>query len=706
VNAVPSTNGGAGPASSMGETAKPPPPPPAASWDEANQRHLTAALAAVQALLDAHRAGTAVVAGPPPDAAARLALADATKAMPRPAALDTLARAFALTPFERDVVVLCAGVELDAGFAASCAAAQGDAPRAHPTFSLALAVLPEPHWSALSPASPLRRFRLVELGPGDALTASPLRIDERVLHHLAGVQHVDDRLAGLLEPVRPAPTTLVPSHRALVSRIVALWQRAAANAPGHDGLPWRGPLPIVQLAGPDAEGKRALAAAACAAIGATLHALPAMLLGAGVDDLVISRLLSREAALSGAAFLLDCDDLDTLDAPRAVALSRLLDRTAGPLLVTTRERRRLSRRPTVILDVDKPTAAEQRTLWTSALAAAGLAAPAVGGGAPASSAPAVAPTLDLLVSQFDLGAAAIDTACAAALADPDPGADPGRVLWDACRSQARPRLDDLAQRIEATAGWDDLVLPESHRDVLREVAVHVRQRAKVYETWGFGAKGARGLGVSALFAGASGTGKTMAAEVLAGTLRLDLYRIDLSQVVSKYIGETEKNLRRVFDAAEEAAAILLFDEADALFGKRSEVKDSHDRYANIEVSYLLQRMESYRGLAILTTNLKSALDTAFLRRIRFVVQFPFPDAAQRAEIWRRVFAKGVPTAGLDAERLAKMNVAGGNIRNIAVNAAFLAAEAGGPVRMAEVMRAARGEYAKMERPMTVGELEG
>ena len=169
------------------------------------------------------------------------------------------------------------------------------------------------------------------------------------------------------------------------------------------------------------------------------------------------------------------------------------------------------------------------------------------------------------------------------------------------------------------------MLPGCQLQTLREIAAQVRQRAKVYETWGFAAKGTRGLGISALFAGASGTGKTMAAEVLASELRLDLYRIDLSQVVSKYIGETEKNLRRVFDAAEEGGAVLLFDEADALFGKRSEVKDSHDRYANIEVSYLLQRMEAYRGLAILATNLKSALDPAFLRRLRFVVQFPFPD---------------------------------------------------------------------------------
>ena len=198
----------------------------------------------------------------------------------------------------------------------------------------------------------------------------------------------------------------------------------------------------------------------------------------------------------------------------------------------------------------------------------------------------------------------------------------------------------------------------------------------------------------------------MAAEVLAGELRLDLYRIDLSQVVSKYIGETEKNLRRVFDAAEVGGAVLLFDEADALFGKRSEVKDSHDRYANIEVSYLLQRMELYRGLAILTTNMKGELDPAFLRRLRFVVRFPFPDAALRAGIWARIFPPDTPTEGLDVNRLAKLNVAGGNIRNIALQAAFLAADEGGPVRMAHLLRAAYTEYAKLEKPLTEAEIGG
>ena len=209
----------------------------------------------------------------------------------------------------------------------------------------------------------------------------------------------------------------------------------------------------------------------------------------------------------------------------------------------------------------------------------------------------------------------------------------------------------------------------------------------------------RGLGIGALFAGRSGTGKTMAAEVLANALRLNLYRIDLSAVVSKYIGETEKNLRRLFDAAEDGGTILFFDEADAIFGKRSEVKDSHDRYANIEINYLLQRMEAYRGLAILATNMKSALDAAFMRRLRFVVNFPVPTSAERRLIWQKVFPAEVPTAGLDFDRLARLNLTGGNIHSIALNAAFLAARAALPVTMPVVLDAARTEFRKLERPI-------
>jgi ATPases of the AAA+ class len=304
---------------------------------------------------------------------------------------------------------------------------------------------------------------------------------------------------------------------------------------------------------------------------------------------------------------------------------------------------------------------------------------------------------------------AIAAACASTLGQMGLSEDYDQLnntLWEACRAQARPRMEDLAQRIEPSASWEDLVLPEMQSQTLKAVIAHVRQRVKVYEGWGFAKKGGRGLGISALFAGPSGTGKTTAAEVMAQELNLDLYRIDLSSVVSKYIGETEKNLRRVFDAAETGGAILLFDEADALFGKRSDVKDSHDRHANIEVSYLLQRMEAYRGLAILTTNLKGALDSAFLRRIRFVVQFPFPDATQRAEIWRRIFPKEMPLEGVDVNKLAKLSVSGGNIRNIAMNAAFLAADSNEAVTMKHLLNAARSESMKMEKPLTDTEVKG
>jgi hypothetical protein len=413
----------------------------------------------------------------------------------------------------------------------------------------------------------------------------------------------------------------------------------------------------------------------------------------------LMRLWEREAALTGSALVLDHGDGEMTERIREGALARFTEHLCGGLIISGRERRRIGQRPLVTFDIPKPTSAEQRDLWSSAL---GPATSQLNGG------------VETLVAQFNLSAAAIRAVSADATrrfsaADPrlaEDSDDLQRLLWDGGRGESRTGLDSLAQRIDSSVEWDDLVLPTLQLQTLRDVAIHVRQRLKVYETWGFAAKSLRGLGISALFTGQSGTGKTLAAEVLANELHLDLYRIDLSSVVSKYIGETEKNLRRVFDAAEGGGAILLFDEADALFGKRSEVKDSHDRYANIEVSYLLQRIEAYRGLAVLTTNMKDALDSAFLRRISFIAQFPFPDAARRAEIWRRIFPREAPTEDLIVERLARLNVSGGNIRNIALHAAFLAAEFEEPIGMKHLLRAARREYAKLERTLSETETRG
>jgi len=669
------------------------------NWYEANQQYLSAALALVRAALQchaarAHRSGATDSGVPEHSSDLAQALQEAAARLPGPAALDTLCTAFALSPFERDVLLMCAGTELDAVFTSLCAAAQGSAQHAHPTFGLALAALPGAHWSALSPAAALRRWRLIEIGAGHNVTASPLRIDERVLHYLTGVSSTDARLQGLVESLQPA-YDLPASHQTLAHRIAEIWSHV-------EGLqPW----PVIQLCGGEGAGKYAIAASACTALGIqgqTMHAadVPA----AAAEREALMRLWEREAVLSQSALLVDCEGLENTEQLRPAMA--FLERVQGMLLVAHREPFALQRRMTMRLDVPRLSRAEQHTLWCKAL---GPQAQELNG------------QVEAIVSHFHLSPQGIYGASAQALAQSEgrngkfedgdlPSSTPHprffHILWEACRSQARQRLDELAQHIVPTATWDDLVLPDSQRQTLREIAMHVRQRSKVYDRWGFAAKSSRGLGISVLFSGASGTGKTMAAEVLAGELRLDLYRIDLSQVVSKYIGETEKNLRRIFDAAEAGGSILLFDEADALFGKRSEVKDSHDRYANIEVSYLLQRMEAYHGLAILTTNMKSALDPAFLRRLRFVVPFPFPDVAQRAEIWRRIFPADTPTDGLDCSKLARLNVAGGNIRNIALTAAFLAAEAGEPVRMTHVLHAAHSEYAKLEKPLTEAEIGG
>ena len=653
-------------------------------WVDANQRRLMAAVAVVRCHLERyqmqHGAGPHAAHGVPPGEGMD-ALEQTTPDLPAPSALDTLCGAFHLSPFERDVLLLCAGSELDSRIPSLIAEIHGDPLRSCPTFSLALAAIPEPHWSALSPAAPLRRWRMIDISPGVSLTSSALKIDERILHYLTGLHCMDERLAGLVEKLSP-PGILIPSQRALGERIAGLCSRVDGNAP----------LPVIQLSGHDVAMQFDLAAWACARLGIHLCMIRSRAIPTGPSDLEgFIRLWEREAFLTGSALIIDCHEGDPSDAAVDSALIRLVENIGGMILVASRERIVIERRSSVHFEVKAPLESEQRGLWLSAL---GETAVRLDG------------QLDPLISQFRLSPRSIRSACSEVLmAATAKDSDLGAALWDACRIQARPKLGHLAERIEPRAGWDDLVLPEAHKEILKEIATHVRKRSKVYDGWGFSGKSARGLGISALFAGASGTGKTMAAEVLAGELRLDLFRIDLSQVVNKYIGETEKNLKRVFDAAEAGGAILLFDEADALFGKRTEVRDSHDRYANIEVSYLLQRMESYRGLAILTTNMKDALDASFLRRIRFIVQFPFPDHAQRAEIWRRIFPVETPTGVLDADRLSRLHVAGGNIRNIALHAAFLAAEGNEAVNMTHIQQAVKREYAKIEKPLSVAEMD-
>nr|WP_223863588.1 ATP-binding protein [Streptomyces sp. 5-10] len=611
------------------------------------------------------------------------------KAIPGPATLDALASCFGLSTFERQLVLLAAAAELDPTAAARCAAASGDPTRAYPTFSLALAALDEPHWSALTPVSPLRRWRLIELDDETRLTTSRLRIDERILHFLAGSPYLDARLHGLLRRARP-PRTLPPSYDRAADQVAAGWNETRPEAPLR-----------VELVGGDLTTRTDIAAAAARRTGLALYVMAS-------DDVPtdaaerdrLARLWQREAVLLPAALLLEVGEIDR---EQTAATDAFIEGAAVPLVVSSEDPRRTGRPRGERVTVPGLDDGEQLALWADAFA----------------DIPRIEEAhLRSLVAQFQLPPHIIRSAAAAVRrdlpesdTDADTGMhtdalDPTQLAWRAGLIEARIGLDELGRRIEPEAAWDDLVLADHQARILREIVAHVRQRATVHQEWGFAATLRRGLGVTALFAGGSGTGKTLAAEVMAKELGLDLFIIDLSQVVSKYIGETEKNLRKVFDAAERGGALLLFDEADALFGKRSEVKDSHDRYANLEVSYLLMRMEAYRGLAILTTNMKKALDPAFMRRIRFVVDFPFPGESERAEIWRRVLPARAPMKDIDPERLAQLTVAGGSIRNIALSGAFLAAEEGDRLQMRHMLAAARTEYQKLDRSLTPSEVAG
>ena len=595
-----------------------------------------------------------------------------------PPALVVLSRLFNLSRFERDLLLLCAGMELDTSVASLCARAQGDSHRPFPTFALALALFDEPAWDVLSPERPLRRWRLIEINqPGHMpLTVSPLRADERIVNYIKGLNYLDDRLAPLLFPLNLGAfsTTLPASQKEAVDLIVRHLRCRRTN--------WY--LPIIQLAGSDVQSKQLVAAHVTHELGLRLLRLPTGLMPSHAPELeTLARLIEREMALWPFAVYVDQQDLEksAMKDANSQSLQRLLARSNGIFFLDTQDVNpdlNAIGRGMLTLDITRPTPAEQQFAWRELL------------GQDAGDEPV------RLASQFDLNIASIHEIVENTLNE-EPDLD-GERVWDACLAMTRPRLDVLAQNIKPKATWDDIVLPESELSLLRQIAGQVGHRHTVYEDWGFAAKRTRGLSINALFAGESGTGKTMAAEVIANDLRLNLFRIDLSAVVSKYIGETEKNLRRLFDAAEDGGAILFFDEADALFGKRSEVKDSHDRYANIEINYLLQRIESYRGLAILATNMKSSLDQAFMRRIRFIVEFAPHGHAERKAIWQKIFPPQTRTVGLDYQRLANLNLNGGSINNVAINAAFLAAQAGTPVTMPLVLQAARNEFLKLKRP--------
>jgi hypothetical protein len=650
------------------------------TWQDTNERWLAAAVDAVRLRLD-RQARRAAGEADLSEAAARLdaalAIMQAAETAAMPPAAIVLARRLGLSAFDLDTLMLCVAQELDTTIRARCAAAQADALRPYPTFALALALGEPAAWDVLSPAAPLRHWRLVEISqPGaQPLTAAALRADERIVNYLKGLNDLDDRLAALLEPLARVDERALPeSQRALAARIAdeLSASREAAQPP-----------PAVRMTGSDRSSKRDVAGAVAARLGAHAYRLAAEYLPAqGAELEHLARLWHRECLLLPLALVID---MRGAPEPAGGAVARFVARSSGIVLVDEAAGRAVPLERAIPVAIDRPAPAEQREAWKALL------------GEPAAAA--------ALAAQFSLGLGEIREVADRAPAEGDA---PARVaaLWNECRRRTRPAIESLAQPIDAKATFEDIVLPPAETALLRRITEQVAARARVYDDWGFRERMNRGMGISALFAGESGTGKTMGAEVIANALGLDLYRIDLSAVVSKYIGETEKNLRQLFDAAEAGGAILFFDEADALFGKRSEVRDSHDRYANIEINYLLQRMEGYRGLAILATNMKSALDAAFMRRLRFIVDFPFPGPAERREMWRKALPDGVPREAIDHDRLARLHLTGGNIHGIALNASFMAAQAGTAVTMPLLLDAARQELRKLDRPVHEAEFRG
>lgn len=620
--------------------------------------------------------------------------------------LAWLAQTFGLSRFDLDLLILALAPEIDSRYERLYAYLQDDVTRRRPTVDLALNLLCTSAAAKLAGRghlaadAPLLRHQLLGLRPAAPQDAPSfldytLQVDPQIADALLGQAGLDRRLAAFCRLEQPSLT----------------WDHTLANAGRLTALPAlarqaqaAGQALRLYFHGPAGAGQRQAATAMASALGRPLLYADLARLTSSAADHDWLRVLWREAHFQGA--LLFLDQLDALRQPGQALYAALMAGLAefsGLVILTgaqpwTPDPRRLT--AVTVVPFVAPDAASRQVYWQAGLAAAGVTAPA--------------PTVEALASRFRLLPGQIDEALAdacnraawrAAAGAPEAGLL-AEDLFAAARAQSGHELAALARKIEPLTTWPLLVLPDDVTAQLHELVQRAAARARVLDTWGFAQVLSRGKGTTALFAGPSGTGKTLAAEIMARDLGLDLYQIDLSSVVSKYIGETEKNLDRIFRAAEYANAVLFFDEADALFGKRSEVRDSHDRYANLEISYLLQRMEAYEGLAILATNLRQHLDEAFTRRLSMVVHFPAPDEPSRRRIWQTIWPSETPVAAdVDLDFLARQfKLAGGNIQNIALNAAYLAAADGGVVTMGHLRHATRREYQKLGKALSDAEL--
>jgi ATPase family associated with various cellular activities (AAA) len=616
--------------------------------------------------------------------------------------LAALARAYGLTSFDLELIVVALAPEIDVRYERLYAFLQDDVSRRMPSVDLTLNLSCRTadeklaRRDHLGSDAPLLQHDLIELVP-DQSTSLPsllghfVRLDDTVIRYLLQQRGVDSRLrrvSVLLEPDSiHGHVVFDGDERQALAALVA-----DAHAAGE--------RLVLYFSGPRTRSKREMAYVLAGAAGAPLLAVDVdYALASEADSGRLLKVAFREALLHDAILFLE--PLDQLLASELASVygrlvDELADRPGVTVLAGTPVAPPLDG-PSGVVDVAFPIPShlDRRSLWRDRLAADGIDLPG--------------PELDQLAGLFRLTPDQIADAVEVArnrsrLRFAERPAMP--ELLEAARSRSDAALVGLARKIEPIHDWDQIVLPADSMAQLREICAQVVQRHRVLDEWGFARRQSLGKGVSALFAGPSGTGKTMAADIISRELGLVLYKIDLSGVVSKYIGETEKNLERIFAAAENANAILFFDEADALFGKRSEVRDSHDRYANLEIAYLLQRMEQYDGVAILASNLRQNMDEAFVRRLQFVVEFPFPDEEHRARIWPLLFPEEAERSqDIDFEALAhQFRVTGGSIRNIVLGAAYLAASEEEPIATRHLLHATRREYVKLGRVLTAAEL--
>ena len=620
--------------------------------------------------------------------------------------LNWLQKTFALSEFDLDLIIIALAPEIDLGYERLYAYLQDDVTRKRPTVDLALNLLCYSAESKLlqrssfAPDAPLIKHELLHLIPDQTQVQPPilshyLKLDEQVIRLLLKQPILEPSLASWCHLI-DNPT--VEENLSISNEIDQIIPRLIRHAQKKNEYL------LLSFSGVDDHEKKQEAIALASQFRKKLliaNLASAIAVKEDFDKQL--RLLFREAYFHNA--ILYIDNLEALTKEQHLLSQSLLDKLAEIKnivilsVIQSRVETLTNLKGLINISFPSPDFSQRRIYWQTNLVTKGIVLEDR--------------SLDTLANRFRLNSTQIAGAVTDAF---------NQALWRAAekfvelplninttikptlkdllaaaRHQSGNKLTELARKVKPKYTWEDIILPPDPFTQLKEICNQAKYRHIVYDEWGFNHKLSIGKGLNVLFSGPPGTGKTMAAEVIANELQLELYKIDLSQVVSKYIGETEKNLHRIFTAAETANAILFFDEADALFGKRSEVRDAHDRYANIEVGYLLQKMEEYEGISILTTNLRQNLDEAFVRRLAFTIHFPSPDEANRRRIWAGIWPSQMPLSeDVDLDFLAgQFKLSGGNIKNIALAAAFLAAETGDAVTMAHILQGTKREYQKM-----------